>query len=199
VRSSALGAAHLPLSSAECPPAIAAHAFDSFPSSSPKQDPARKRVPHPSSAWVGKHNFQQARPSTKTGAPSKLRLGGVAQLPTSKTRHEKGCPIQAPLGWGSRKGPLPDRLRKIASTSATIEIGLGTSPAQTASDVDAPHHKGPPPPSPGELHHSQCQSSRKLHQTSGLHRRAGSSPPCKPRSISAPTGKSRSTWPRNHP
>ncbi len=45
------------------------------------------RVPHPSSAWVGRIN------SSCRGAPSKLCLGGKNRLLLP------GCPIQALLGW----------------------------------------------------------------------------------------------------
>ena len=57
----------------------------------------RNRVPHPSSAWVGK----PGAPSMP-GAPSKLCLGGKATNPTNPA-NPAGCPIHArPLRMGGR-------------------------------------------------------------------------------------------------
>ena len=63
----------------------------------------RRRVPHPSSAWVETSNLIR---SSARGAPSKLCLGG-------RHRTSAGCPIQALLGWETSNPPpgaSPSRL-----------------------------------------------------------------------------------------
>ena len=47
--------------------------------------------------------FSRPQPATKMGAPSKLRLGGIARTSTrpSQSNPKNGCPIQALLGWDS--------------------------------------------------------------------------------------------------
>ncbi len=87
-----------------------------------------KRVPHPSSAWVGYHK-------------SRLVLSRLVLLQSST---KKGCPIQAPLGWDTTNPSL----RALPSRGGGSKIAQGETPGKTRTTRARP--VGPADPSQHE-------------------------------------------------